>query len=129
MLSATPRIGYPLGLNAGALYTARMVAIGNAAQTLHPVAGQGLNLGLRDAAVLARMLAVSPTPLTLQQYTSRRSQDRRVTIALTDAMARVFASAPDGALSQGLLGILLGMTDVVRPVKGLLAGQMMFGRR
>jgi 2-octaprenyl-6-methoxyphenol hydroxylase len=129
ILSATPRIGYPLGLNAGAAHTARMVAIGNAAQTLHPVAGQGLNLGLRDAAVLARMLAVSPTPLTLQQYTSRRSQDRRVTIALTDAMARVFASAPDGALSQGLLGILLGMTDVVRPVKGLLAGQMMFGRR
>jgi 2-octaprenyl-6-methoxyphenol hydroxylase len=129
ILSATPRISYPLGLNAGNTHTARMVAIGNAAQTLHPVAGQGLNLGLRDAAVLARMLAVSPTPLTVQQYTSRRRQDRRVTIALTDAMARVFASAPDGALSQGLVGMMLGMTDVLGPVKGLLAGQMMFGRR
>ena len=48
---------FPLGLNAGPLRThARGVAIGNAAQTLHPVAGQGLNLGLRDAAQLAHAL-------------------------------------------------------------------------
>ena len=106
-----------------------MVAIGNAAQTLHPVAGQGLNLGLRDAAVLARMLAISPTTLTVQQYVSQRREDRGLTIALTDTMARVFASAPDGAVSQGLLGMALGMMDVVSPAKGLLAGQMMFGRR
>jgi 2-octaprenyl-6-methoxyphenol hydroxylase len=129
MLSATPRITYPLGLNAGAAHTARMVAIGNAAQTLHPVGGQGLNLGLRDAAVLARMLAVDATPLALQHYAARRREDRRVTIALTDAMARAFASAPDGAFSQGLLGMGLGMMDVVWPAKSLLAGQMMFGRR
>ncbi|SMP67573.1 FAD-dependent monooxygenase [Noviherbaspirillum suwonense] len=129
ILSATPRISYPLGLNAGAHHTARMVAIGNAAQTLHPVAGQGLNLGLRDAAVLSRMLATDATPLALQRYVSRRSPDRRATIALTDAMARVFSSAPDGAFSQGLLGISLGLMDMVRPVKSLLAEQMMFGRR
>ena len=129
MQSATPRISYPLGLNAGAAATARMVAIGNAAQTLHPVAGQGLNLGLRDAAVLARTLAVDATPLALQRYVARRRQDRGVTIALTDAMARVFASAPDGAFSQGLLGMSLGLMDMVRPLKGLLAEQMMFGRR
>ena len=129
MLSATPRISYPLGLNAGAQHTARMVAIGNAAQTLHPVAGQGLNLGLRDAAVLARMLATSPTPITLQQYAPSRRQDRGLTIALTDAMARAFASAPGGAFSQSLLGMGLGMMDLVGPAKGLLAGQMMFGRR
>jgi len=129
IMNATPRISYPLGLNAGAHHTARMVAIGNAAQTLHPVAGQGLNLGLRDAAVLARMLAISPTTLTLQEYVSCRRQDRGLTIALTDTMARIFASAPDGAFSQGLLGMTLGMMDVVTPAKGLLAGQMMFGRR
>lgn len=129
ILKATPRISYPLGLNAGTAYTARMVAIGNAAQTLHPVAGQGLNLGLRDAAVLARMLAVDAAPLTLQQYAARRREDRRITIALTDVMARAFASAPDGAFSQGLLGISLGLMDLLRPIKSLLAGQMMFGRR
>jgi 2-octaprenyl-6-methoxyphenol hydroxylase len=48
--AASPRVAFPLGLNAEARATARTVAIGNAAQTLHPVAGQGLNLGLRDAA-------------------------------------------------------------------------------
>ena len=128
-LSATPRIAYPLGLNAGAAHTARTVAIGNAAQTLHPVAGQGLNLGLRDAAVLARMLATDASPLTVQRYAAERRHDRSLTIGLTDAMARAFASAPDGAFSQGLLGISLGLMDAVRPAKWLLAEQMMFGRR
>ncbi|MET0963893.1 MAG: FAD-dependent monooxygenase, partial [Noviherbaspirillum sp.] len=113
----------------GASATARMVAIGNAAQTLHPVAGQGLNLGLRDAAVLARTLAADATPLALQLYVARRRQDRGITIALTDAMARAFSSAPDGAFSQGLLGLSLGLMDMVKPVKALLAEQMMFGRR
>ncbi len=75
------------------------------------------------------MLATDATPLALQRYVSRRSPDRRATIALTDAMARVFSSAPDGAFSQGLLGISLGLMDMVRPVKSLLAEQMMFGRR
>ena len=57
---ATRRLAFPLGLNAGVTGTARSVAIGNAAQTLHPVAGQGLNLGLRDATELARALARWP---------------------------------------------------------------------
>lgn len=128
-LSASPRLTYPLGLNAGAAQSARMVAIGNAAQTLHPVAGQGLNLGLRDAAVLARMLAMDATPLTLQHYAMQRRGDRDLTIRVTDTMARVFASAPDGAYTQGLLGLSLGLIDTVRPLKRLLAEQMMFGRR
>lgn len=129
MLSATPRISYPLGLNAGATHTAHMVAIGNAAQTLHPVAGQGLNLGLRDAAVLARMLAMDATSLTLQRYAAERRRDRDATIRITDTMARIFASAPDGAYSQDLLGLSLGLVDTVRPLKRALAEQLMFGRR
>src|SRR5690606_20342505 len=51
--TCTPRHAFPLGLNAHTPSTARTIAIGNAAQTLHPVAGQGLNLGLRDAVTLA----------------------------------------------------------------------------
>ncbi|MFL6718691.1 MAG: UbiH/UbiF/VisC/COQ6 family ubiquinone biosynthesis hydroxylase [Burkholderiaceae bacterium] len=128
-LTASARVSYPLGLNAGAAHSARMVAIGNAAQTLHPVAGQGLNLGLRDAAVLARMLAMDATPLTLQNYAMQRRSDRDLTIRVTDTMARIFASAPDGAYTQGLLGLSLGLIDTVRPLKRLLADQMMFGRR
>jgi len=120
---------FPLGLNAGAPATARTVAIGNAAQTLHPVAGQGLNLGLRDATVLARLLAQEATPAMLAQFAAEQKADRNVTIHLTDVMARVFASAPQGTLSQGLLGLSLGLFDVIRPAKKMLAEQMMFGWR
>ncbi|HJV75902.1 MAG TPA: FAD-dependent monooxygenase [Noviherbaspirillum sp.] len=125
----TPRTAYPLGLNAHAAMTARTVAIGNAAQTLHPVGGQGLNLGLRDAAVLARLLARDATPDMLLRFAQARRADRGTTVALTDMMARIFASAPDGALSQNALGFSLALIDALKPAKRLLAEQMMFGRR
>lgn len=125
----TPRAAYPLGLNAHAATSARTVAIGNAAQTLHPVAGQGLNLGLRDAAVLARLLVREPAPDMLLRFAQARQSDRSVTIALTDAMARVFASAPDGTLAQTALGFSLALVDTFKPAKRMLAEQMMFGQR
>ena len=125
----TPRHAYALGLNAEAFATARTVAIGNAAQTLHPVAGQGLNLGLRDASVLAAQLAREASPQALEQFTAARRRDRGTTIQLTDLMARVFASAPDRSATQGLLGLSLGMIDMLPPMKRLLAEQMMFGSR
>jgi 2-octaprenyl-6-methoxyphenol hydroxylase len=125
----TPRASFPLGLNAQPARSARTVAIGNAAQTLHPVAGQGLNLGLRDAAVLAQMLAQETSPAALERFASSRQPDRDLTIRLTDTMARIFAGAPDGALLQTLLGASLGIVDTVKPAKRALAEQMMFGRR
>jgi len=128
-VSATPRVTYPLGLNAHAAFSARTVAVGNAAQTLHPVAGQGLNLGLRDVAVLSRLLAKSATPDMLRRFAQNRESDRNVTIRLTDTMARIFASAPDGAPSQSLLGLSLALLDVLPPARQLLAEQMMFGFR
>ena len=124
-----PRARYVLGLNAQATSSARTVAIGNASQTLHPVAGQGLNLGLRDATVLAALLARDSSPQSLAQFATERRADRRTTIRLTDTMARIFASAPDGTLTQDLLGLSLGLIDVLPPAKRLLAEQMMFGWR
>lgn len=124
-----PRFSYALGLNARPGLTPRTIAIGNAAQTLHPVAGQGLNLGLRDAEVLARLLAQQAAPESLHRFTLARQPDRGLTIRLTDTLARIFASAPDGAFSQGLLGMSLGLMDTLPPVKRVLAEQMMFGRR
>jgi 2-octaprenyl-6-methoxyphenol hydroxylase len=120
------RAAYALGLNAEPRSTARTVAIGNAAQTLHPVAGQGLNLGLRDAAVLARALAQGAGPRAIAQFAEARERDRRTTISLTDAMARVFADA--GPL-QSLFGLSLAVIDTVKPARMLLAELMMFGRR
>jgi 2-octaprenyl-6-methoxyphenol hydroxylase len=127
--AVTQRSLYPLGLNAHPATSARTVAIGNAAQTLHPVAGQGLNLGLRDAAVLARLFATEISPAALERFALSRRTDRSLTIRLTDAMARVFSSAPDGAPSQTVLGLSLGIIDAFKPAKRLLAEQMMFGQR
>jgi 2-octaprenyl-6-methoxyphenol hydroxylase len=120
------RTSYPLGLNADAATTARTVAIGNAAQTLHPVAGQGLNLGLRDAAVLARLLAVAATPAQLRAFTAARQPDRNLTIGITDTMARIFAAS--GPL-QALLGVGLSAIDTLAPARLILAELMMYGRR
>jgi len=120
------RVSYPLGLNADARSTARTVAIGNAAQTLHPVAGQGLNLGLRDAAVLARLLAQDAGPRAISQFVAQRESDRRLTISLTDAMARLFT---DTGPLQSLFGLSLAVLDTVKPARMLLAELMMFGHR
>ena len=123
---ASRRLAFPLGLNAGATGSARRVAIGNAAQTLHPVAGQGLNLGLRDASELARALARGATPQALAQFAAQRRHDRKLTVRLTDTMARIFAS--ESAL-QPLLGLGLAAIDVAAPARAVLAELMMYGRR
>ena len=120
------RASYPLGLNAEPRATSRTVAIGNGAQTLHPVAGQGLNLGLRDAFVLARLLAREPSPGQLLAFGAARQTDRQTTVGLTDAMARAFAGTGP---AQTMLGLSLGALDVVKPARMLLAELMMFGRR
>ena len=124
--AVSPRVSFPLGLNAEARATVRTVAIGNAAQTLHPVAGQGLNLGLRDAAVLARQLARGVDSAAIGRFLEERDQDRRLTIGLTDTMARAFTGS--GPL-QSLLGLGLAALDMARPARMLLADLMMFGRR
>lgn len=120
---------YPLGLNAAPTTEARCVAIGNAAQTLHPVAGQGLNLGLRDAAVLATLLARDPSATTLTKFVRERQRDRATTIGLTDLMARAFTTSKDQSALQRLLGASLGLLDLIPPAKRTLAEQMMYGWR
>jgi len=120
---------YKLGLSTDTTATKRTITIGNAAQTLHPVAGQGLNLGLRDAKVLSKAMAHDCSPVQLQHFLKERIGDRNTTIRLTDVMARIFADTPGGVVSQTLLGLSLGMVDVLTPVKKVLAQQMMFGRR
>ncbi|NML33614.1 UbiH/UbiF/VisC/COQ6 family ubiquinone biosynthesis hydroxylase [Paraburkholderia antibiotica] len=125
----TGRASFPLGLNAAdTLVNGHVVAIGNAAQTLHPVAGQGLNLGLRDAHALADALATEgPTALALATFAQRRALDRRLTIGSTDTLARLFTV--DFAPLAVLRGLALTALEFVPPVKTALARQMMFGQR
>lgn len=129
----TTRHAFSLGLNAQMdtplSNFARSVAIGNAAQSLHPVAGQGLNLGLRDATVLAKLLAKTVGPDAIRNFQRHRQTDRNATIRLTDLMARIFTGTKDRGFSQSVLGLSLGIVDALTPVKKLLAEQMMFGRR
>jgi 2-octaprenyl-6-methoxyphenol hydroxylase len=122
---------FALGLNAErTLVDGRTVRIGNAAQTLHPVAGQGLNLGLRDAASLVHALRDAPgarLDAALRRVEWQRAPDRWSMIAATDFLARSFTwQAPGLGAVRGLaLAVLQGAT----PVKSALARQMMFGRR
>ena len=129
---------YELGLNYRKEITqANEVWIGNAAQTLHPVAGQGLNLGLRDAYLLAEKLsalfskaeAISTIDIQkmLDEYALSRKADRTTTIGLTDLMARVFTSKLVPIILAR--GLALSALQWLSPVKTALARQMMFGRR
>ncbi len=120
---------FPLGLSAERrLVEGRSVRIGNAAQTLHPVAGQGLNLGLRDAFELVRALSrSSDVDSVLRGFEWRRGPDRWAMIAATDFLARSFTWQLPGAGAARGLGI--AAVQALRPVKSALARQMMFGSR
>jgi 2-octaprenyl-6-methoxyphenol hydroxylase len=105
------RHSYPLALVTARASTATRVAlIGNAAQALHPVAAQGFNLGLRDAAVLAELIVSAEDPgavEVLAQFASRRSADRAGMIAFTDRLVRLFSTQRTAAVAARDLGLLL----------------------
>lgn len=94
------RTAYPLTLRRARGHAAgRVVVIGNAAHTLHPVAGQGFNLGLRDAAALAQVLADAAragddpgASTVLDRYAAWRTADQAEVSTFTDAMVRVFSN-------------------------------------
>jgi 2-octaprenyl-6-methoxyphenol hydroxylase len=90
------RNAYPLSLiTASRAISHRMALVGNAAQTLHPIAGQGFNLGLRDVISLAEMLAQAKDPgdyALLSHYQQRRAEDKSATVGVTDGLVHLFAN-------------------------------------
>lgn len=131
LTQVSPRSAWPLVLRVRRHVVAtRAVWIGNAAQTLHPVAGQGFNLALRDIMLLADTLADAADPGAadvLARYAARRRLDRYATIGFTDLLARLFLpTLPPLALARGA-GLLL--LDLVPPARSFLARRMMFGAR
>jgi 2-octaprenyl-6-methoxyphenol hydroxylase len=143
------RASYPLKLTRAATTVAtRTVLIGNAAQALHPVAGQGFNLGLRDAAMLAEVIvgaragvgcatassvgsaagagqaaagagADVGSPELLRQFAAWREGDRNGVVRFTDGLVKMFASTRPGAGVLRNLGLLL--FDLSPPAKSALA--------
>lgn len=110
----------------------RVVAIGNAAQTLHPVAGQGFNLGLRDAWELAQMLRAAPdrdpgAHEALHRFAAARRIDRRTTVGTTHALVRIFSN--DFFALGTLRGAAMTLLGCVPPVRDVVARRMIFGTR
>ena len=109
------RNSYPLALTrAEETVSGRVVLIGNAAQALHPVAGQGFNLGLRDAATLAEMLAsashteFAPTAAELlEKFAAWRAEDRKGVTRFTDSLVKLFGSDTPGVGLVRNFGLLL----------------------
>ena len=129
--ATTPRLAYPLGLRYRQDTTGeRQVWLGNAAQTLHPVAGQGFNLALRDIWELAQQVgaAVDPgAPEVLAAYARSRQADRRGAIGFTDLLIDGFAS--DFAPLRHVRGAGLLVLDLLPALRGFVAKRMIFGAR
>lgn len=133
----TPAVAVPLPrVRRRQTTTSGQVWIGNAAQMLHPVAGQGLNLGLRDAFVLARELgdAVFDTGLpgpharvarALEAHARARLTDRWLTIHGTDLLSTAFS----WPAARTLPPMLLNAMHVARPLRLPLARALVFGHR
>ncbi|MNF31133.1 2-octaprenyl-6-methoxyphenol hydroxylase [compost metagenome] len=119
---------YPLVLTAAEEQVrSHLVVLGNAAHSLHPIAGQGYNLSLRDTLALAETLLASSAPLgdlaTLQGYLQRQLADQQLTVGFSDRVTRLFSSGqPLLAAGRGLG--LLGL-DLLPPAKHWFARQAM----
>jgi 2-octaprenyl-6-methoxyphenol hydroxylase len=126
------RAGFPLALKYATPVTAcRVVLIGNAAQTLHPVAGQGFNLGLRDAWELAEEIIASPAdigaPVMLARYGDKRQTDSSVGRIFTDSLIKLFSN--DDLVLGALRNSGLSALDCLPQAKRFVARRMMFGAR
>jgi 2-octaprenyl-6-methoxyphenol hydroxylase len=118
------RASYPLKLTRAASSVAgRTVLIGNAAQALHPIAGQGFNLGLRDAALLAELIAGATGDVgsaeLLRKFSDWRAADRGGVVRFTDGLVRLFGSRMPGVGLLRDLGLLA--FDLSPPAKRALA--------
>jgi 2-octaprenyl-6-methoxyphenol hydroxylase len=132
-VSAGPRSSFPLALRVRRqLTTQRQVWVGNCAQTLHPVSGQGFNLGLRDAWELAETLLAhnngdAGDPATLAAYARGRRLDRAGSMGFTDSIVRLFSN--DLAPLRVARGLGLLALDLYPPLRHFVTKRMIWGAR
>jgi 2-octaprenyl-6-methoxyphenol hydroxylase len=131
-LSVEKRMSFPLKLSSLSMAdTPHVVVIGNAAQTMHPVAGQGFNVGMRDAWTLVDAVSKSPaeqwgTSTMLNAYRQQRQSDTRGGLLFTDFLVNIFTNPILGVAS--LRGLGLAMMEHLPPIKRLLVNKMSFGK-
>jgi 2-octaprenyl-6-methoxyphenol hydroxylase len=122
---------YALGaLHAHRYFDRRMALVGDAAHTIHPIAGQGLNLGFRDAMALADLLIEASehgadlgAPELLRRYQRRRRPDNLLMLAATDALDRLFSN--DNQLLRLARDIGIAAVHRAPPLKRLFMRQAM----
>lgn len=125
------RASFPLKLRAiNTTVALRTAIVGNAAQALHPIAGQGLNLGLRDAGTLATILLGAPPERVgekpmLQTYREARKRDASRGIAFTDFLVSMFAET--SRITTWGRGLGLAALDLFPPARRLFAERMIHG--
>ena len=130
-VSVAKRASFPLKLRTVNVPVAMRTAIvGNAAQALHPIAGQGLNLGLRDAASLAAAIASTPRErlgdaAMLASYRDSRRRDAARGVAFTDFLVSAFADSR--RLPTWGRGLALAALDLIPPARRALATRMIHG--
>ncbi len=127
-LSATSPEAFPIVMKrARELVKSRTVVIGNAANAIHPIAGQGLNLGLRDVAVLTDLLQQKNTYASMEkllaEYVKRRAVDHRDIVAITHNLVGIFSNAFLPLVIARSMGIVA--MDLLQPVKKWLTKRTM----
>jgi 2-octaprenyl-6-methoxyphenol hydroxylase len=131
-LTVEKRLTFPLKLSKlVGTELQHLVVIGNAAQTMHPVAGQGFNVGLRDAESLAKhILSAHEEDLgaasMLAEYRQSRAQDTKHGLMFTDFLVNIFTNDLIGMTKLRSLG--LGVFDLMKPAKKFLVRKMSFGK-
>ena len=124
-----PRAAYPLGLTlARDFVRPRLALVGDAAHGIHPIAGQGLNLGFRDVAALSEVLAdalrlgLDPGQIdVLERYQTWRRFDTWRMAAVTDVLNRLFSN--DLAPVRMIRDVGLGLVDRMPPLKRFFIGE------
>lgn len=130
--AGTPCVAFPLALRRAKRSPPHCVLVGNAAQALHPVAGQGLNLGLRDGLELARLIRNCAaqdlgTPAFDARYQRARASDRSAVLGLTDTLVKLFSNSnPAAGLARGAGLFLL---DLLPAPRRFFTRRMMYGMR
>ena len=109
----------------------RIVVIGNSAQTMHPVAGQGFNTGIRDAYDLSKLINESEpsqvgSECFINQYYSLRKSETKKTLFFTDSLVNIFSN--DLVVLSSIRGMSLSLLDNFKPIKNFLVNKMSFGK-